>query len=130
MFDIPVTSEMCNLGTYPFYTSGANLSIAPQEGRVRYRQLDDEGTQFDTERLTPREAMAEDLMLACRMTDGIPLDLLTWATSCIPETDLRAACESAVFSGLATWDEGALRPTHLGWLDGNELFGLFWGLAE
>ena len=130
MFDIPVTSEMCNLGTYPFYTSGANLSSAPQEGRVRYRQLDDEGTQFDTEHLTLREAMAEDLMLACRMTDGIPLDLLTRATSCIPETDLRAACEGAVSSGLATWDEDALRPTHLGWLDGNELFGLFWGLAE
>lgn len=126
---------MCNLGTYPFYTSpfytsGANLSSAPQEGRVRYRQLDDEGAQFDTEHLAPREAMAEDLMLACRMTDGIPLDLLTRATSCIPETDLRAACESAVSSGLATWDEDALRPTHLGWLDGNELFGLFWGLAE
>lgn len=135
MFDIPVTSEMCNLGTYPFYTSGANLSSAPQEGRVRYRQLDDEGTQFDTEYLTPREAMAEDLMLDCRMTDGIPLDLLTRATSCIPEADLRAACETAISSGLATWDEdalgkGALRPTHLGWLDGNELFGLFWGLAE
>ena len=130
MFDIPATSEMCDLGAYPFYTSGANLSSAPLEGRMRYRQLDDEGTQFDTERLTLREAMAEDLMLACRMTDGIPLDLLTRATSCIPETDLRAACESAVSSGLATWDEGALRPTHLGWLDGNGLFGLFWGLAE
>ena len=130
MFDIPVTSEMCNLGTYPFYTSGANLSSAPQEGRMRYRQLDNEGVQFDTEYLTPREAMAEDLMLACRMTDGIPLDLLVRAASCIPEADLRAACETAISSGLATWDEDALRPTHLGWLDGNELFGLFWGLAE
>lgn len=126
---------MCNLGTYPFYTSGANFSSAPQEGRVRYRQLDNEGVQFDTEHLTPREAMAEDLMLACRMTDGIQRDLLTRATSCIPEADLRAACETAISSGLATWDEealekGTLRPTHLGWLDGNELFGLFWGLAE
>lgn len=126
---------MCNLGTYPFYTSSAKPSSAPHEGRVRYRQLDDEGTQFDTEHLTPREAMAEDLMLACRMTDGIPFDLFTLAASSIPETDLRAACENAISSGLATWDEdalgkGALRPTHLGWLDGNELFGLFWGLAE
>ena len=125
---------MCNLGTYPFYTSpfytsGANPSSALREGRVRYRQLDDEGARFDTEHLTPREAMAEDLMLACRMTDGIPLDLLTRATSCISEADLRAACEDAISSGLATWDEDALKPTHLGWLDGNELFGLFWGLA-
>ena len=108
MLDIPSAPEMCNLGTYPFYTSGANLSSALHEGRLRYRQLDDEGVQFDTEHLTLREAMAEDLMLACRMTDGIPLDLLTRATSCIPETDLRAACESAVSSGLATWDEDAL----------------------
>ena len=120
---------MCNLGTYPFYTSGANPSSALREGRARYRQLDDEGARFDTEHLTPREAMAEDLMLACRMTDGIPLDLLTRATSCISEADLRAACEDAISSGLATWDEDALKPTHLGWLDGNELFGLFWGLA-
>lgn len=152
MFDLPAESEMFNLTSQPLRTSGTNPvdapgaiadfgetgpipvdgscpSSAPHEGRMRYRQLDDESTQFDTEHLTPREAMAEDLMLACRMTDGIPLDLLTRATSCIPETDLRAACESAVSSGLATWDEGALRPTHLGWLDGNELFGLFWDLA-
>lgn len=121
---------MCNLGTYPFYTSGADPACARHEGRVRYRQLDDEGAQFDTEHLTLREAMAEDLMLACRMTDGIPLELLTRAISCIPEADLRAACEGAISSGLATWDEDALKPTHLGWLDGNELFGLFWGLAE
>ncbi len=51
MFAIPATSEMCNLGTYPFYISGANPSSAPQEGRVRYRQLDNEGVQFDTELL-------------------------------------------------------------------------------
>lgn len=158
MLDLPAASEMLNLTSQPLRTSGTNPvdasgaiadfgetgptpvdgscpSSAPHEGRMRYRQLDDEGTQFDTEHLTLREAMAEDLMLACRMTDGIPRDLLTRAASCIPEADLRAACESAISSGLAMWDEdalgkGALRPTHLGWLDGNELFGLFWGLAE
>lgn len=99
-------------------------------GRVRYRQLDDEGDLFETELLTCREAMAEDLMLACRMTDGIPLHLLARAISCIPAPALRAACESAISRGLATWDGAALKPTHLGWLDGNELFGLFWNLAE
>lgn len=130
MLDMDTAREMCNLGTCPFYTSGANPPSAMDEGRVRYRQLDDEGVRFDTEYLSSREAMAEDLMLACRMTDGIPSELLTRAASCIPSADLRTACESALSSGLATWDGGALKPTHLGWLDGNELFGLFWGLAE
>lgn len=130
MLDMDTAREMCNLGTHPFYTSGANPPSAMDEGRVRYRQLDDEGVRFDTEYLSSREAMAEDLMLACRMTDGIPSELLTRAASCIPSADLRTACESALSSGLATWDGGALKPTHLGWLDGNELFGLFWGLAE
>lgn len=68
-------------------------------------------------------------MLACRMTDGIPLDLLKRAAAFIPELELRAACEAAVGSGLATWDGRALVPTHLGWLEGNELFGLLWALA-
>ena len=157
MFDLPAASEMLNLTSRPLRTSGTNPvdasgviadfgetgptpvdgscpSSIPHEGRMRYRQLDDEGVQFDTEHLTLREAMAEDLMLACRMTDGIGIDLLKRAASCIPEADLRTACESAISSGLAMWDvdalgKGALKPTHLGWLDGNELFGLFWGLA-
>lgn len=135
MLDMAAVSEMCNLGTcnlgtHPFCTSDSNPPSAAHEGRMRYRQLDDEGVRFETEHLSPREAMAEDLMLACRMTDGIPYDLLVRAASCIPTADLRAACESALSSGLAMWDAGALKPTHLGWLDGNELFGLFWGLAE
>ena len=85
--------------------------------------------RFETELLAPREAMAEDLMLACRMTDGIGIGLLKRAGALIPEHELRAACEAAVRSGLATWDGRALVPTHLGWLEGNELFGLLWALA-
>ena len=57
------------------------------------------------------------------------------------------ACTRAVELGLATWITsdgentleasnggsellcGALVPTQRGWLEGNELFGLFWNLA-
>lgn len=107
----------------------ADLVPAGFTGRVRFKQLDDAGERFETELLAPREAMAEDLMLACRMTDGVGIDLLKRAGALIPELELRAACEAAVRSGLATWDGRALVPTHLGWLEGNELFGLFWTLA-
>ncbi len=109
---------------------GCDSRQVPREGRMRYRQLDDEGGRFDTEFLSPREAMAEDLMLACRMTDGVSLGLLERAVAEIPRSELEAVCSRAIDLGLAAWEGDALRPTHLGWLEGNELFGLFWGLAR
>ena len=144
---------MCNLGTGAFLHAGAcaitgagagqgagamgcspaegcDSPQVPREGRMRYRQLDDVGGRFDTEFLSPREAMAEDLMLACRMTDGVSLGLLERAIAEIPRSELEAVCSRAIDLGLAAWEGDALRPTHLGWLEGNELFGLFWSLAR
>ena len=118
--------------------------------RVRLVQRDDAATTFDAEYLSQREAAAEDLMLACRMTRGIGPDLLVRAARVIPADELAAACDRALELGLATWvpetlgvHEGPftsadvlaghvrarLAPTHLGWLDGNVLFELFWDLA-
>ena len=108
--------------------------------RVRLVQRDDAATTFDAEYLSQREAAAEDLMLACRMTRGIGPDLLVRSASVIAADELAAACDRAVELGLATWVpdhiEGhagrvtskdviagrvraRLAPTHLGWLDGN-----------
>ena len=118
--------------------------------RVRLVQRDDAATRFDAEFLSPREAAAEDLMLACRMTRGVVSDLLVRSANAIPADELAAACDRALELGLAAWvpdgvegDAGRvtskdviagrvrarLAPTHLGWLDGNMLFELFWGLA-
>ena len=118
--------------------------------RVRLVQRDDAATTFDAEHLSRREAATEDLMLACRMTRGIGPDLLVRSASVIAADELAAACDRALELGLATWvpeDDGGcaahvtskdviaglvrarLAPTHLGWLDGNVLFELFWGLA-
>lgn len=107
----------------------ASIRVSSDVVRIRFKQLDDAGGQFETEELSAREAAAEDLMLACRMTDGISADLLTRAARVIPDDELSFACKQAVEKGLAVWDGGALRPTHLGWLEGNELFGIFWNLA-
>lgn len=118
--------------------------------RVRLVQRDDDATAFEAEYLSQREAAAEDLMLSCRMTGGVASDLLVRAACIIPADELAAACDRALELGLATWvpellgvHEGPLTladvvaghvrarlaPTHLGWLDGNVLFELFWGLA-
>ena len=121
-----------------------------QAHRVRLVQRDDAATTFDAEYLSRREAAAEDLMLACRMTRGVASDLLVRASCVIPTGELAAACDRALELGLATWvtdhveghagrvtskdviagrARARLAPTHLGWLDGNVLFELFWGLA-
>lgn len=118
--------------------------------RVRLVQRDDAATTFDAECLSQREAAAEDLMLACRMTRGVGSDLLVRSANIIPEDELAAACDRAFELGLAAWvsddakghagrvtskdviegrTRARLAPTHLGWLDGNVLFELFWGLA-
>lgn len=118
--------------------------------RVRLVQRDDGATAFEAEYLSQREAAAEDLMLACRMTRGVGSDLLVRAVCVIPTGELAAACDRAIELGLATWvpdgvegyagriaskdviagrAHARLAPTHLGWLDGNVLFELFWGLA-
>lgn len=118
--------------------------------RVRLVQRDDAATAFEAEYLSQREAAAEDLMLACRMTRGVGPDLLVRASCVIPTGELSAACDRALELGLATWvpdgvegyaariapkdviagrAHARLVPTHLGWLDGNVLFELFWGLA-
>lgn len=118
--------------------------------RVRLVQRDDAATAFEAEYLSQREAAAEDLMLACRMTRGVGPDLLVRSACVIPTDELSAACDHALELGLATWvpdgvegyagrvaskdvitgrARARLAPTHLGWLDGNVLFELFWGLA-
>lgn len=118
--------------------------------RVRLVQRDDAATAFEAEYLSQREAAAEDLMLACRMTRGVGPDLLVRAACVIPSDELTAACDRALELGLVAWvPDGVegyagriaskdviagracarLAPTHLGWLDGNVLFELFWGLA-
>lgn len=132
--------------------AGLFSGVAPRGDfhRVRLVQRNDDATAFEAEYLTHREAAAEYLMLACRMTRGVTSDLLVRAARVIPADELTAACDRALELGLATWvpehgDTHAgpiasvdvvagrtcarLAPTHLGWLDGNVLFELFWGLA-
>ena len=123
--------------------------LAPRDGaaRIRVLQTDDAASNFEIEQLGIREAMAEDLMLACRMTRGIPQELLLRASAVFGKQIVADTCARAIELGLATWGApdgenyvdassggvdlfpGALAPTQQGWLEGNELFGLFWNLA-
>ena len=105
--------------------------IDADAARVRLVQLDDAGDAFDFETLTEREAAAEDLMLAMRMTSGAPRSLIERARMCIGAREVDTAFAEAKRENLAIWDEEHVRfvPTERGWLLGNELYGIMWGLA-
>lgn len=118
----PLAARLGEAGLIPF--------DFPASGRVRFKQHDDAGEHFDVEMLSAREALAEDLMLACRMTDGISAALLDSAAHVIGRAAVDAACARAVELDLARWKGTSLVPTRTGWLEGNELYGLFWDLAE
>ena len=124
-------------------TPAAYLARHPEAVRIRLRMLDDARNLVykvgargplacEIESLTAREAAAEDLMLAMRMSAGAPSALLEQAVDKggIPRLTLERACADIVGRGLAVWTaEGTLAPTERGWLLGNELYGAMWDLA-
>lgn len=80
---------------------------------------------FSLELLDWRQALAEDLMLAARMSEPIDASLLAAARAELGGT-LDRAIQTAREEGLL--GEG-LAVTERGWLLGNDLFELFWDLA-
>lgn len=87
--------------------------------------------RFDVEQLSEREAVAEDLMLAARMTDGLSTALLGRGRDVLGAARVDACLDGLVRRGLLEpGPAGSLVPTHDGWLLGNELYGALWDLSS
>lgn len=127
---------------------GLAREMPADAARVRTLQHDLAGESFEYEFLTAHEAAAEDLMLGCRLTEGMSSGYMCGLSEPLGSERVAAACDRAVALGLAAWcgangrafpglsSRDALQradlsfaPTHRGWLDGNVLFELFWELA-
>ncbi len=109
----------------PYLGIGLSAATMTQNDQRRMRVQDGRVTDD----LDPRQMAAEDLMLAMRMTRGVDAGLLSRAERLLPKT--RAVLEELVMRGLASHDipSDAYRPTELGWLCGNELYGALYDLA-
>ena len=88
-----------------------------------------EELHYDLELLSAGQAVAEDLMLAMRMSQGASMELLDTAVRILGEEQVHTAVNHVLDKGLAAWNDERLVPTHDGWLLGNELYGTFWNLA-
>lgn len=101
-------------------TQNAERRMRVQDGRV----VDD---------LDARQMAAEDLMLAMRMARGVSDEHVARATAIIDGADatgsVRAAFDELAALGLAEHADGRWRPTDIGWLCGNELYGRLLDLA-
>ena len=127
----------------PVLAQGCELPLGDARvARYRLRLLDDAAALTDAvgsglplrtevETLDGRQAMAEDLMLGLRMTRGLSGVLLDRARTSLGAKAVDEAIRQACEEGLATIDDlGALVPSEQGWLLGNRLYGLFWGLVS
>ena len=136
-------ASMLSLPEYEALRAVAFSLPAPSDDAWRFRltSLDDAHAyararslaelSFEVEQMTETEAVAEDLMLAARMTDGIPAALQARARHVLGEARVGECFSTLVDNGfLAPAGCGSLVPTRKGWLLGNELYGPLWNLAS
>lgn len=100
----------------------------------RFADLD-----FDIEFLTPAQAYLEDAMLALRTTEGLSYECVEQASTALDVCPISATATSDVLiKTLGDLEQAGLlertlhgdwKPTHRGWLLGNELYGRIWELA-
>ncbi|MCL2826864.1 MAG: radical SAM family heme chaperone HemW [Eggerthellaceae bacterium] len=107
----------------PYLGLGASAVTMTQNASKRMRVQD--GAVI--EELDRRQMLAEDLMLAMRMTCGVSVEQVREATLLLP--DIPLTFRDLVRKGLVERTEDRYKPTLAGWLCGNELYGAIFDLA-
>ncbi len=107
----------------PYKGIGESSATMTQNATRRMRIQDGEVTDD----LDERQMVAEDLMLAMRMTLGVSDETLQRAAEELP--DVFSVYEQLVDDGLVVHEDGRWKPTERGWLCGNELYGQIFDLA-
>lgn len=107
----------------PYLGLGTSAVTMTQNSERRMRVQD--GEVVDD--LDARQMQAEDLMLGMRMAQGVSDERVACAAALV---DGVVACfERLADRGLAVHEDGRWKPTELGWLCGNELYGELLDLA-
>lgn len=87
--------------------------------------------KFEVEFLNKSQAIAEDLMLGARLVKGISPSLVDVAKDVYDTNKLDTTIGRLEEDKLVEIDSlGYIKPTHKGWLLGNQLYGELWDLSE
>lgn len=107
----------------PYLGIGQSATTMTQNDERRMRVMN--GQVVDD--LDRRQMEAEDLMLGMRMSLGISDDKLRQAEAYLPAAP--SVMQALADEGFTTHENDRWRPTQLGWLCGNELYGRLLDLA-
>ena len=107
----------------PYLGLGRGATTMRQSAMLRERICDGEVV----EALDAAEMLAEDLMLKMRMSRGFSLQDAEYAS--LVFDDLPDVIEGLIADGLVGLRDGRYRPTELGWLCGNQLYGRLLALS-
>ena len=107
----------------PYLGIGESATTMTQNGERRMRVMNGEVVD-DLDR---RQMEAEDLMLGMRMARGVSDERIARAAAHVDGVD--EAFLELQHLGYVVHEEGRMKPTKLGWLCGNELYGRLLDLA-
>lgn len=107
----------------PYLGLGTSAASMTQNAERRMRVQDG----HVTDDLNAAQMAAEDLMLGMRMARGVTKEQVDAAAPLLPQA--QRTFDELVELGLVARDGGCYRPTELGWLCGNELYGRIFDLA-
>ena len=107
----------------PYLGIGKSAATMTQDENKRMRLQD----RHVTDDLNKNQMIAEDIMLAFRMSVGVSDKQVLAATQTLPE--IKTCLSELTDLKLIEHKDGRYRPTKLGWLNGNELYGRIFDLA-
>lgn len=107
----------------PYLGLGKSAATMTQNSERRMRVKDG----VVTDDLTPVQMRAENLMLSMRMSAGVSEEHIASSQELLP--NIIPCFNNLQKKGLVILEEGRYKPTELGWLCGNELYGDIFDLA-
>lgn len=125
-YALPGFQSMHNIAYWtgvPYLGLGRSATTMTQNSECRGRMRDG----IVTDDLSKSQMTAEDIMLGMRLACGVSDERIAEAEGILPK--LRTTLSELCDAGLIVHEDGRYRPTHMGWLCGNELYGRIYDLA-
>lgn len=107
----------------PYLGIGRSAATMTQNSQRRMRKQDN----YISDDLNPAQMRAEDLMMSMRMTRGVSVEQVEQSLHLLPRAI--DTFEDLCQLGLCKKEEGRYKPTEMGWLCGNELYGRIFDMA-